>query len=160
MQDLAYRLKNRVQLTTDGNKAYLEAVDEAFIGDIDYAILNKLYGIPEKPHPVTGKRSNKVQYIGADIVIRRGNPDPQFISTSFIERQNLTMRTNIRLFTRETNGFSKKVENHLHAQALHFAYYNFVRIHKSLWVAPAMEAGLIRRIMSLDDLVTMIYTEK
>jgi IS1 family transposase len=157
MQDLAARLRDRVQLTTDGYKPYQDAVNNAFWDGIDFAVLNKLYGIPDKPHPITGKRNNVKQYIGADIIIKEGNPNKKHISTSYIERQNLTMRTNIRRLTRKTNAFSKKIENHRHAQALHFVYYNFVRIHKSLRVAPAMEAKLIKRIMTLDDLVNIIY---
>lgn len=152
MQDVASRLTNRVQLTTDGLKSYLEAVEDVFGSEIDFAQLVKLYGKsldPEhrySPAECTGTKKNKVT----------GNPRSKHISTSFIERQNLTMRMSMRRFTRLTNGFSKKIENHFYAIALHFMYYNFVRIHKSLRVTPAMEVGLTNRLWNIEDLIKLI----
>lgn len=147
MQDVASRLANRVQLTSDGHKPYLEAVEGAFGADVDYATLIKIYGnAPEgqrrySPAVCTGARKDAVT----------GNPDPDHVNTSFVERQNLTMRMHMRRFTRLTNGFSKKVENHAHAVALHFMFYNFCRIHKTLRVTPAMQAGVSDRVWTLED---------
>ena len=152
MFDLKDRLSNRVQLTTDGLKAYLEAVDDAFGADIDYATLIKLYGA-EKTE--TGRYSPPA-CIGAKKRQIGGNPDKQHISTSYVERQNLTMRMSMRRFTRLTNGFSNKIENHEHAIALHFMYYNFVRIHKTLKVTPAMEAGVTNRLWEIEDIVKLL----
>jgi IS1 family transposase len=152
MEDVASRLANRVQLTTDGLKAYLEAVEENFNGQIDFAQLIKIYGkslegeVRYSPAECTGTKKEVVS----------GHPNEKHISTSFIERQNLTMRMNMRRFTRLTNGFSKKVENHAHAIALHFMYYNFVRIHKTLRVTPAMEAGLTKKLWTIEDLVKLL----
>ena len=151
MSDVAKRLKYRVQLTTDGLKAYLDAVTDAFGSKIDYAQLVKLYGESldtehkYSPADCTGTKKNVVS----------GNPNPKDISTSIVERQNLTMRMSMRRFTRLTNGFSKKIENHKYAIALHFMYYNFVRIHKSLRVTPAMEAGLTKKLWSLEDIANL-----
>jgi IS1 family transposase len=154
MQDVAYRLKNRIQLTTDGFKSYLDAVEDAFQGNIDYAVLRKIYGNSNierdferryTPADVTGVKKRKIT----------GNPEEKHISTSYIERQNLTMRMSMRRFTRLTNGFSKKIENHCHAIALNFVYYNFCRIHKTLRVTPAMEAGLTKDIMEIEDIVRL-----
>jgi IS1 family transposase len=154
MQDVASRLSNRVQLTTDGHNAYLSAVDNAFENDIDFAQLVKIYGASE------GESQNERKYspaecTGAKKTVITGNPDPTFISTSHVERQNLTMRMHMRRFTRLTNAFSKKIENHCYAIALHFVYYNFVKIHKTLRVPPAMEAGLIKRLMSIEDIIRL-----
>ncbi len=154
MQDVAARLSNRVQLTTDGLKAYLEAVEGAFGDDIDYAQLVKLYG----PSIEGEHRYSPAQCTGAQKEKVTGKPKLKYISTSFIERQNLTMRMNMRRFTRLTNGFSKKVENHAHAIALHFMYYNFVRIHKTLRVTPAMQAGIIKKLWSVEDIARLLET--
>lgn len=151
MSDLASRLKNRIQLTTDGNHAYLVAVEDAFGCDIDYAMLIKIYG----SSPEGQKRYSPAEILEIKENIISGNPDPNHISTSYTERQNLTMRMSMRRFTRLTNGFSKKVENHAHAIALHFMYYNFCRIHKSLRVTPAMEAGVARKLWSLEDIANL-----
>lgn len=152
MQDVASRLKNRVQLTTDGLKAYLDAVDEVFGIDIDFAQLVKMYGKSlEGEH-----RYSPAECTGACKTVVTGDPKTKHISTSYVERQNLTMRMSLRRFTRLTNAFSKKVENHAHAVALHFMYYNFVRIHKSLRVTPAMAAGLTNRLWSVEDLAKLL----
>lgn len=156
MKDIASRLKNKVQLTTDGLKAYLEAVNSAFPtdDDIDYAQLVKIYG-PEEGYNMTERKYSPGKCTGADKKVIYGQPDEYFISTSYVERQNLTMRMHMRRFTRLTNAFSKKIENHCHAIALHFVYYNFVKIHKTLRVPPAMQAGLIKRLMTIEDIVNL-----
>lgn len=152
MQDLASRLKNRVQLTTDGHRAYLEAIEGVFGADIDYAMLIKLYG-----KSIEGeKRYSPSEIIGTEEKRIMGNPNPAYISTSYAERSNLTMRMSMRRFTRLTNAFSKKVENLIHAVSLHFMYYNFVRIHRSLDVTPAMEAKVTDRLWSIEDIARMI----
>ena len=154
ISDLAGRLANKVQLTTDGHKPYLEAVESAFGGDIDYAQLVKIYGAsPNKQDQI---KYSPAECIGAKKVIVSGNPKRKDISTSYIERQNLTMRMSMRRFTRLTNGFSKKVENHAHAIALHYMYYNFVRIHKSLRCTPAMAAGVTNRLWEITDIVALL----
>ncbi len=153
MDDLKGRLANRVQLTSDGHKAYLEAVEGAFGADIDYAMLVKLYG--EAPESAKGRYS-PAECIGARKQVIEGKPDPKHVSTSYAERQNLTMRMCMRRFTRLTNGFSKKLENHNHAQAIYFLFYNFVRIHKTLKVTPAMAAGLTDRLWSMEDIITLV----
>lgn len=155
MDDLCARLANRVQLTTDGHKAYLEAVEGAFGGDVDYAQLIKLYDEP------TGQKGHERKYSPSECTGTKkraveGRPDMGKISTSHVERQNLTMRMHMRRFTRLTNGFSKKVENHMHAVALHFMYYNFVKVHQTLKVTPAMEAGLTDRLWDIADLVAIV----
>ena len=152
MDDLRDRIANRVQITTDGHKAYLEAVEGAFGGDVDYAQLVKLYG----PTITAPGRYSPAECTGIKKIRREGNPDIAHVSTSFVERQNLTMRMSMRRFTRLTNGFSKKLENHVHALALYFAFYNFVRIHKTLRMSPAMAAGITDRLWSLDDIVAKI----
>ena len=153
MLDVAARLANRVQLTTDGHRAYLQAVENAFENDIDYAQLVKIYGGADGNS--NERRYSPAKYQGAKKTPVSGNPKEKFVSTSHVERQNLTMRMGMRRFTRLTNAFSKKIENHCHAIALHFVYYNFVRIHKSLSVPPAMQAGLIKRLMSIEDIVKL-----
>ena len=154
MHDLAKRLKNRVQLTTDGHKAYLNAVENAFGCEIDYAILIKLFGNAQE-HPDTTKYS-PAMCTGSRVHTIKGTPAYEHISTSFAERQNLTMRMNMRRFTRLTNAFSKKVENHGYAIALHFMYYNFCRIHQSLRVTPAMEAGITDHVWELEEIIALI----
>lgn len=151
LKDLASRLKNKVQLTSDGHKMYLIGVEDVFGINIDYAQLIKIYGTP----PETEKRYSPPECIETIPKHITGNPNPKHISTSYIERQNLTMRMNIRRFTRLTNGFSKKVENLAHSVALHFMYYNFVRIHKSLSVTPAMEASVTNRLWDIKDIVNL-----
>ncbi len=153
MEDISLRLTNRVQLTTDGLKAYLQAVDDAFGSDIDYAQLIKIYG---GPGPDEQRKYSPAECTGIKKVRIVGNPDKKLVSTSYIERQNLTMRMHMRRFTRLTNGFSKKIENHAHAIALHFMYYNFCKVHKTLRVTPAMEAGLTLRPWSIGDLVALL----
>jgi len=156
MYDLASRLTNRVQLTTDGHRVYLEAVELAFGNEIDYAMLVKLYG--------TSPRGEDARYsppacIGAIATPIIGRPNGKHISTSYAERQNLTMRMKMRRFTRLTNAFSKKVENHRWAVALHFMDYNFCRIHQTLRVTPAMEAGIADHVWSLEEVVSLLDSE-
>ncbi|WP_298379399.1 IS1 family transposase [Azospirillum sp.] len=153
MDDLCARLNNRVQITTDGHKAYLEAVEGAFGGNVDYAQLIKLYGdAPDahkgrfSPADCTGIKKNRIE----------GQPDMNHVPTSYMERQNLNMRMGMRRFTRLTNAFSKKLENHIHALALYFMFYNFVRIHKSLKGTPAMAAKVTDRLWSMEDIAAAI----
>jgi IS1 family transposase len=153
MEDLASRLANRVQLTSDGHKPYLKAVDAAFGDDIDYAMLIKIYGEIDTEGQ---RRYSPATCIGTERKAIKGNPDPKEISTSYIERQNLTVRMQNRRFTRLTNAFSKKVENHLASLAIHYAHYNFVRIHQSLRVTPAMAAGVTDHLWSMEDLVLLL----
>jgi len=154
MDDLQGRLANRVQLRTDGYKAYLSAVEDSFGVGIDYAMLVKIYG------PASGgeqeRRYSPAECCGSIKGVVCGNPEWSRISTSHVERQNLSMRMGMRRFTRLTNGFSKKIENHEHALAIYFVHYNFVRIHKTLRVTPAMEAKVTDRLWSLDDMVALI----
>ena len=152
MDDLAQRLANRVQLTSDGHKAYLEAVEGAFGGDIDYAMLVKIYG----ESPEAEKRYRPAQCLGAVKHRVEGNPDPPHVSTSFAERNNLNIRMHSRRMTRLTNAFSKKVENHARAMALRFMYYNFVRIHKTLRTTPAIAAGITKRLWEIGDVVDVL----
>jgi len=156
MDDLRGRLANRVQLTTDGHKAYLEAVEGAFGGDVDYSQLIKLYG----PTITAPGRYSPAECTGIKKIRVEGDPDKAHVSTSYVERQNLTMRMSMRRFTRLTNGFSKKLDNHIHALALYFAYYNFVRIHKTLRMSPAMKAGVTDRLWSLEDIANRIEAGK
>jgi IS1 family transposase len=153
MDDLRSRLANRVQLTSDGHKAYLEAVEGAFGGDVDYAQLVKLYGASSES---AKGRYSPAECIGARKEPIEGNPDPKHISTSFAERQNLNLRMHMRRFTRLTNAFSKKVENHAHNVALFATYYNFVRIHKTLRVTPAIAAGVTDRLWEIGDIVALV----
>ena len=152
MRDLCSRVITRVQLTTDGHHVYPAAVEEAFADLIDYAQLVKIYGSP---------REGAARYSPADILGTRseviiGNPDPKHISTSYVERQNLTMRMHMRRFTRLTNGFSKKIENHAHMVALYTVFYNWTKVHKTLRVTPAMAAGLADRVFDMADVVALI----
>lgn len=155
VNDLASRLASRVQITTDGHNAYLSAIDEAFGGQVDYAILEKLYAVPAEAHtryspPVCVGMKRK------DVI---GRPDRRHVSTSYAERQNLTMRMSMRRFTRLTNAFSKRVENHVHALSIYFMYYNFARIHQTLRISPAMAAGVTDWLWSMQD-IAMLIEEK
>ena len=150
--DLASRLSHRVQLTTDGHRPYLEAVEEAFGGDIDFAQLIKIYGTSGD----TQTRYSPGECIGIECRTVTGAPDPKHVSTSFVERQNLTMRMSMRRFTRLTNAFSKKLENHMAAIALHFMYYNFARIHQTLRMSPAMAAGVTTKLWDVEDIVALV----
>ncbi len=152
MHDVASRIDTRIQLTTDGHGVYLEAVEGAFAGEIDYAMLVKLYGNERpgearySPAVCTGCRKTEIM----------GDPDPDHVSTSYVERQNLTMRMGMRRFTRLTNGFSKKVENHGHAIALHFMHYNFCRKHQTLKTTPAVAAGIADHVWSIEEVVALL----
>ena len=153
MHDLAGRLASRVQLTTDGHKPYLSAVEDAFGSEIDYAMLVKIYGNAAEGGEV---RYSPAQCMGARKTVISGKPDAAHISTSHTERQNLTMRMQMRRFTRLTNAFSKKLENHEAAIALHYMHYNFARVHQTLRCTPAMEAGISDHIWSLDEIVSLL----
>ncbi|NOT97034.1 MAG: IS1 family transposase [Nitrospira sp.] len=153
IDDLASRLAHRVQLTTDGHKAYLTAVERAFGSEVDYAMLEKIYNAP----PTQGTtRYSPAECCGTKKIKVKGNPDMALASTSFVERQNLTMRMSMRRMTRLTNAFSKKIENQAHAVALHFMHYNFARVHQTLRVTPAMEAGVTDHIWSLEELAGLV----
>jgi IS1 family transposase len=152
MEDCASRIRNRVQITTDGHKAYMEAVENAFGADIDYAQLQKIYGASGENET----RYSPAKCIGCDMKVVSGNPDPKHVSTSFVERQNLSMRMSIRRFTRLTNAFSKKIENHAAAVAIWFMYYNFCRVHQTLRVTPAMEAGISNHVWTLDEMCALL----
>jgi hypothetical protein len=152
MHDLAGRLASRVQLTTDGHHAYLSAVESAFGSEIDYAMLIKIYGAERAGET----RYSPAQCMGARKAVIAGTPDKAHISTSHTERQNLTMRMQMRRFTRLTNAFSKKIENHEAAIALHYMHYNFARIHQTLRVTPAMEAGISDHVWSLEEIVSLL----
>src|ERR1035437_1734873 len=152
MQDCAERITGRVQITTDGHRAYLEAVEGAFGMDCDYAQLQKIYGASLEPE----RRYSPARCIGSDMKVVSGNPDPKHVSTSYVERQNLTMRMHMRRFARLTNAFSKKAENHVHSGALHYMFYNFCRVHQTLRVTPAMEAGLSDHVWSIEELVALM----
>lgn len=155
MRDVKNRIhKQRVQLTSDGLYAYQEAVTEAFGSQIDFAQLVKLYGKGEGSH-TTERKYSPAECIGAKKTVISGKPDEAHISTSHVERSNLTMRMHMRRFTRLTNAFSKKIENHCHAIALHFVYYNFAKVHKTLRVTPAMEAKLMKKPMTIEDIVKL-----
>lgn len=153
MGDCASRIQGRVQVTTDAHKPYLKAVEGAFGLEVDYAQLHKIYGATTDEET---RRYSPAKCIGSDMKSVIGVPDPAHVSTSYVERQNLTLRMSQRRFTRLTNGFSKKVDNHAHAVALHYAHYNFCRVHQTLRVTPAMEAGLTDHVWSVEDLVALI----
>ena len=157
MDDLAGRLANRVQLTTDGHKAYLEAVEGAFGADIDYAVLHKIYG--SVPESAKGRYS-PAECIGTEKHRIEGKPEKKHVSTSYVERSNLTIRMQNRRFTRLTNGFSKKLENHAYSVALFVMFYNFTRIHKTLRVTPAMAAGVTKRLWDVKDIVALVEAEE
>lgn len=151
MKDCAARIKGRVQITTDGHKAYLEAVEEAFGADVDYAQLQKIYGAPAE-HDT---RYSPATCIGCEMKEVSGRPDPKHVSTSYVERHNLSMRMGMRRFTRLTNGFSKKIQNHVAMVAIYAVQYNFARIHKTLRITPSMAAGLSDHVWSLEEIVMM-----
>jgi hypothetical protein len=153
MDDLRSRLANRVQLTTDGHRAYLEAVEGAFGADVDYAQLVKLYG--EAPESMKGRYS-PAECTGTVKTRIEGNPDPKHVSTSYVERQNLTMRMSMRRFTRLTNAHSKKFANHCHALAIYFVWYNWARINSAVRMSPAMAAGLTDKLMDMADIVRIV----
>jgi IS1 family transposase len=155
MDDLQGRLANRVQLTTDGHKAYLVAVEEAFGANVDYAMLVKLYG----PGPKDEGRYSPAKCNGTEKHVIQGRPDPKHISTSYVERQNLTMRMSMRRFTRLTNAFSKKIENLGHAVALHFMHYNYCRVHKTLGTTPAVAAGIADHEWSVGEIVNLLESK-
>jgi len=153
MQDVARRVSQRVQLTTDGHKVYLNAVENVFGIDIDYAMLVKVYGRPSKEEQ---RRYSPASCVGTETQVIRGNPDPKHINTSYVERQNLTMRMGMRRFTRLTNAFSKKVQNLGHAVALHFLHYNFCRVHQTLGTTPAVAAGVADHEWSIAEIVNLL----
>ena len=152
IDDLASRLANRVQLTSDGLRAYLEAVEGAFGADVDYAQLQKIYG----PSPEAEKRYSPAECIGCQTNVIEGNPDPDHISTSYVERHNLTMRMHMRRYTRLTNAFSKSLQNHAHSVALFMVYYNFCKLHKAHRLTPAMAAGVTDRLWDIADIVSVL----
>lgn len=152
LDDLRGRVANRFQLTSDGWKPYLQAVDTIFGDEIDYGMLNKIYG----PSPEGQRRYSPPRLIHTVTGAVKGNPDSKHISTSFVERHNLTMRMHMRRFTRLTNGFSKKIENHVAAVALHSMFYNFVKVHQSLRITPAMAAGVTDRLWEMSDLIEVL----
>jgi len=152
IDDLASRMANRVQLTSDGHKPYLTAVESSFGNNIDYAMLVKIYS---NPGSTENRQYSPGECCGANKTPVCGNPDEKHISTSFVERQNLTMRMHMRRFTRLTNGFSRKVENHCCAVGLHYMFYNFARIHKTLRVTPAMQAGIANHVWTLEEIAKL-----
>lgn len=151
MQDVASRIRGRVQLTTDAHRAYLEAVEGAFGADVDYVTLQKIYGASDEPE----RRYSPAKCIDTDIKVGSGDPDPAQVSTTFVERQNLTMRMSMRRFTRLTNGLSKKIDNRAAAVALHFIHYNFARIHRTLRITPAIAAGLADHVWSYEEIASL-----
>ena len=152
VHDLASRLRSRIQLTTDGLRVYANAVESAFGADVDYAMLVKMYGADPREDEA---RYSPAECTGCQSVAVSGDPRPRYISTSYVERQNLTMRMSMRRFTRLTNAFSKKVENLEYAVALHYLWYNFARIHKTLRVTPAMEAGISDHVWSMEEIASL-----
>lgn len=159
MNDLCGRLKNRVQLTTDGHSAYLDAVERTFGADIDYAMLVKLYGSGPDIRQ-TEARYSPPRCTGTQKHIKSGNPSLEHVSTSYAERNNLTIRMSVRRFTRLTNAFSKKLQNHIAAISLHFMYYNFCRIHKTLRITPAMAAGVTDHVWEVADIVALLERQE
>jgi IS1 family transposase len=153
LQDVAGRLANRIQLTTDGHKMYLTAVPDAFGNAVDFAQLVKIFG----NDPEGQKRYSPAQCLGTKRVEVIGDPDPEHVSTSYVERQNLTMRMNMRRFTRLTNGFSKKIDNHMHQVALFYMHYNFGRVHQTLKATPAIAAGLSDHVWSIQEIVMLLH---
>jgi IS1 family transposase len=151
VDNLASRLKNRVQITSDGHRPYVEAIERAFGDDVDYSILQKIYGAPLEDE----RRYSPAQCIGAETRVVTGNPDPKHISTSYVERHNWTLRTTMRRYTRLSNGFSRKLRNHAAATALNYFAYNFIQIHRTTRMSPAMAAGVTNRLWSVQDLVTL-----
>jgi IS1 family transposase len=153
MEDVASRISTRIQLTTDGHRVYADAVEDAFGSEIDYAMLVKIYGVSsENPE----SRYSPATCIGCRTGVLAGSPNPDHISTSFVERSNLSMRMGMRRFTRLTNAFSKKLENHGHMVALYFMHYNYCRVHKTLRVTPAMEAGLTDHVWEIEELLNLL----
>ena len=152
MHDVADRVANRIQLTTDGHKVYIEAVESAFNLDVDYAMLNKVY----HANPEGQTRYSPAKCVGCETKMITGSPNPKHVSTSYVERANLTMRMSMRRFTRLTNAFSKKLENHAAMVALYFMYYNFARVHQTLRVTPAMEAGISDHVWSIEEIVGLL----
>ena len=153
MQDCARRIVGRPQITTDAHRPYLQAIEDAFGADVDYAQLHKIYGAPTDADQ---RRYSPATCIGCDMKTVSGDPDPKHVSTSFVEPQNLTMRMSMRRFTRLTNGFSKKLENHGHMVALYFLHYNFCRVHSTLRVTPAMQAGISDHVWSIEELCRLL----
>jgi IS1 family transposase len=154
--DLASRLANRVQLTTDGHRVYLSAIEASFGSAVDYAVLVKVYGEDKRDKEATYSPAKVTSCHTLRIV---GEPDTKHISTSFVERQNLTMRMSMRRFARLTNAFSKKIDNHIAALSLYFMYYNFCRVHQTLRVTPAMEAGLSDHVWSVEEIVGLLESK-
>ena len=156
MRDLAARLSNRIQLTSDGHRAYLEAVESPFGSEVDYAMLVKLYGNDRESET----RNNPAECIGCRAIPVIGKPDANHISASFVERQNWSVRTAMRRYTRLSNGFSRKIENHAAAIALNYFAYNFIKIHRTLRVTPAMAAGVTDHLWDAGDLVSLLEAEE
>ena len=156
MTDLAGRLKKRVQLTSDGLKLYLTAVEDAFGSEIDYAMLVKIYGAPSEGQ----KRYSPAECLGCERKSITGDPDPKYVSTSYSERLNLSVRMTNRRYTRLTNAFSKKLENHFAAAALGYFAYNFIKIHSTLRMTPAMAAGVTDRLWEVSDLVALLEADE
>lgn len=154
--DLAARLRNRVQLTSDGHRVYLSAIESAFGSEVDYAMLVKIYG-NDSGHDT---RYSPPECIGTQLAVITGNPNPKHISTSFVERQNWSVRTAMRRYTRLSNGFSRKIENHAAAVALNYFAYNFIKIHRTLRVSPAMAAGVTDKLWTVEDLVSLWESEE
>lgn len=152
LRDLEFRMAGRIQITTDGSNVYDYSVQEAFNGEVDYAVLQKIYGSSLEGE----RRYSPPVCLGAKRKAVLGNPDPAHVSTSYVERQNLTMRMKMRRFTRLTNGFSKKVDNLSHAVALHFMHYNFCRVHQTLKTTPAIAAGIANRVFTLEDVLELV----
>jgi len=157
VHDLATRLRNRVQLTSDGHRVYLTAIESAFGGAVDYAMLVKMYGSDPRESET---RYSPAECIGTQLAVISGRPDPKHISTSFVERQNWSVRTTMRRYTRLSNGFSRKIENHAAAVALNYFAYNFIKIHRTLRVSPAMAAGVTDHLWEVSDLVALWESEE